>query len=196
MRVSGPPEELLVALLVLAALAGRCGSREPSRSVAAHVPVILQRPRNPLPGELVRNGSFEEWREDAPAAWRGVNVAVDSEPYTGERALRLGADPALPAALYQDVAIMEACRLELRFALRVPEVSEGWLEVRVEWLDQAGKPLGTGLCFTIPGTVRPYYAYYWRCTSPSPPGTAYARITFSKPGAGRADLDDVSLINL
>ena len=195
MRVAGP-EELLVTLLLLAALAGRSDHRQPSCSVAAPVPVILQRPRNPLPGELVRNGSFEEWEEEAPAAWKGVNVAANPDPHSGERALRLGADPALPAAVHQDVPIAEVCRLELRFVLRVPEVSSGSLEVRVEWLDHAGGWRGTGLRFTIPGTVKSQYTYYWRCTSPSPPGTAYARITFGKPGAGRADLDDVSLINL
>ncbi|MGQ9532400.1 MAG: hypothetical protein ACUVTQ_06305 [Desulfotomaculales bacterium] len=196
MRVSGPPEELLVTLLLLAALAGRSAHRESPCSAAAHVPVILQRPRNPLPGELVRNGSFEEWQGEAPAAWKGVNVGVSSDPHSGERALRLGADPALPATVHQDVPITEACRLELRFVLRVPEVSDGPLEVRVEWLDASAKLQGTGLRFTIPGTAKPHYTFYWRCTSPSPPGTAYARITFSKPGAGRADLDDVSLINL
>lgn len=195
MRVAGP-EELLVTLLLLAALAGGSGHRESPRNVAAQVPVILQRPRNPLPGELVRNGSFEEWQGEAPAAWKGVNVGVSSDPHSGERALRLGADPALPATVHQDVPITEACRLELRFVLRVPEVSEGSLEVRVEWLAHPDGWRGTGLRFTIPGTVKSQYTYYWRCTSPSPPGTAYARITFSKPGAGRADLDDVSLINL
>lgn len=84
--------------------------------------------------------------------------------------------------LIQDVNIRNLpCRTPFLLSFAVQGIGPVTLQVRVEWLNSRGTPIGCGLNLDIPNATlgnQENYLSYLNVTCPSVPGTATARIIF------------------
>ncbi|MFX4263325.1 hypothetical protein ACOBQJ_14140 [Pelotomaculum propionicicum] len=153
---------------------------------------------------LVQNPSFKNGLD----GWTPVNTTLVTQyfqSYEGIEVARVSEDGG---ALFQEVSIAHAaghcflfnCGLGYRRAGEPP--SSGNMLVKVHWLDNGGREIGLGLCLVIPNfeTSRNRWLVYTGITEPAPPGTAKARVQFTKTfgdtNGGTIDIDKVLLSRL
>ncbi|WP_161821736.1 hypothetical protein [Sporotomaculum syntrophicum] len=141
---------------------------------------------------LVRNPSFENGFDN----WTPVNVTIadSTQAYEGNR---VGVLSAQGGVIFQDIPIVRAighCFL-LNFGLKSPDVDTGLILAEVHWLDNNNREIGQGLSLVIPTlTVQGIWVVYTGITEPAPPGTATARVQFSKSIGGPNGLVDIDKV--
>lgn len=136
---------------------------------------------------LVNDPSFEEGIGD----WGFIlgNAVEDGFAYEGEFVGSLGGSGD---AVFQDVPLEKAAGKCFLFnygfkVLGAPVgTTTGATEARVIWLNDQGQEIGLGLSLLStgeanPGGVGAEWLVYTGITEPAPPGTAFARIQFTKP---------------
>lgn len=132
---------------------------------------------------LVINPSFE----DGLTGWTSVNTTSFSKDdvYEGNNDAQMGQDGG---SLVQDVPIVNAvggCFLfNCGLGYRKTEDSAGPAQmiIKVLWLDNRGREIGLGLSIIsdLTGVGEPKWLVYTGITEPAPPGTAAARLQFTK----------------
>jgi len=135
---------------------------------------------------LIQNPSFEEGAN----GWTLVDTGINAEnaAYEGQFVAHV---TFTGGAFFQDVPLDGAeghCYL-LNYGLKVLRASGGGVSgnilARVLWLDNNGVEISLGLSIFSEGTANPGSITQWLVftgiTEPAPPGTAAARIQFTKP---------------
>lgn len=131
---------------------------------------------------LVQNPSFENEFDN----WTPVNATIGTVTFAYE-GNRVGVLLPQGGVLFQDIPTVGAaghCFL-INFGLRSPDFDTGLILAEVHWLDNNNREIGLGLSLVIPSlTVQGIWVVYTGITEPAPPGTATARIQFSKSEGG------------
>ncbi|HPU02071.1 MAG TPA: hypothetical protein PK568_09305 [Bacillota bacterium] len=130
---------------------------------------------------LLQNPSFEEGLDQ----WNAVNTASvpTGDAYEGNAVARIDAGGGL---LYQEVELPSAAGrcFVLNFGYRSSSIGvdlSGNTLAEVQWLDSAGRELGTGLSLVVPSTsLRAQWLVYTGITEPAPPNAVAARVKFTR----------------
>lgn len=139
-------------------------------------------------GNLVENGSFDDWNT-APEGWDVVvNVGQeDNNVHTLPFAAQLGVPPNTndEARLGQDIDAQAGCCY--RFEFHATGSSNQAFRAQVLFDDTVVSEI------LIPAVVQPQYSYFSTYTPCVPPGTEVS-ILFIKPGTGSLFVDDVGFV--
>lgn len=149
---------------------------------------------------LVQNPSFE----NGLIGWTTVNTtaAASNQAYEGNNVAQMGESGGV---LFQDVPIRNAPGRCFLFNCGVGcgggIFPDGNILIKILWLDANGREIGLGLSLVDPlsNLLGSQWLIYTGITEPAPPGTAAARILFTKSeGAtgGTIDIDKVVLARL
>ncbi|MBP1761324.1 MAG: hypothetical protein H6Q64_866 [Firmicutes bacterium] len=147
---------------------------------------------------LILNPSFEDGLDN----WESVNYNLVelNDVYEGTTDLGLG---EIGGALWQEVELCHAaghCYLfstGLGFRYTNSEATFGTMLMKVIWLDHCGHEIGLGLYLTGTSSnqtgINPHWVPYVGITESAPPGTAKARIQFTKTSSedGYIEIDNV-----
>ncbi len=156
-----------------------------------------------LTDNLIQNPSFEDGFNQWVQTY--VTLVPLNDVYEGTAAAGIG---QIGGSLWQDVYLKKApgqCYLfstGLGFRRTNPEATFGTMLMKVIWLDRDENEIGLGLCLiaTSDNVSRSDHQWvpYAGVTEPAPPGTAKARIQFTKTDStdGYIEIDNVVFARL
>ncbi|MDD1663393.1 MAG: PKD domain-containing protein, partial [Methanomicrobiales archaeon] len=144
---------------------------------------------------LVKNPGFENWTGESPDSWTAADGAIQkaegNDVHSGSFALILG-DFNNNVRVYQDVGVGPRRMYRFSSWQKYPGPSSS-TQVSVVWMDEARKSISAWNKNTFDNSqFSTDYKLFSYDSLTAPPGSAFARIEFIKPGWGLLYADDVA----